>query len=163
MAALSWSPTPPCFACRWTVRGVTPDGRWATTIFDLREDRRHVAVYLATLAEFAVLIDMAAVRVLADTLTNGEACAVPALHPVHDSRLLGLRPTNTPDQPLWTSRPAVPTEPMELYLCLPRAPEMRIGYAGERLSDLHAVVAQIAESTRSPTASTPSRHDGPVR
>jgi hypothetical protein len=135
------------FAERWAVQGRTPDGDAATTIFDLMMDRRRVMVYPATVGTFAVLIDGSCVRMLADTATSGNACAVPAMHAIHGPRLLGLRPYDSPFEPTWTDRPndAPPYHgPMELYLAIPHA-EMRIVYRHERLQLLADTLTQIAD------------------
>ena len=127
MTRLAWSPTPPRFVRRWAVQGVKSDGNLATTIFDLLEYRRHVAVYPATVETFAVLIDRAAVHMLQSTLQSGTACAVPAWHAVHGDRLLGLRSIESK---------------VELYELLPHA-EITISYAGERLVALGNALAEI--------------------
>jgi hypothetical protein len=124
---LAWSPTPPRFVRRWAVQGAKRDGNLATTIFDLLEYRRHVAVFPATVETFAVLIDRAAIHMLLATLRSGDSCAVPAWHAVHGNRLLGLRSFE---------------EKVELYEVLPHA-EINISYAGERLLALGNVLTDI--------------------
>ena len=57
-------PCPPQFVHRRAVQGIKPTGDRATTIFDLRHDREHVAVYPATVDTFALLIDRAGVQTL---------------------------------------------------------------------------------------------------
>lgn len=124
---MKWSPTPPRFLRRWAVQGIKPDGNRATTIFDLLEDRRHLAVYPATLDTFAVLIDRDSVRVLLNTINSHDACAVPAWHAVHGARLLGLSPHHGG---------------MELYVLLPQR-EIHIHYTGARLDALTRTVSAI--------------------
>lgn len=145
-----WSPTNPAFVRRWAVQGRTPGGDAATTIFDLLSDRRHVAIYPATVDTFAVLIDHASVEILLSTLDFCDACAVPAWHSVHGDRLLGLRPFQSPHEPPWTNRPADAPPyrgPMELYVHLPKE-KIHIVYRHDQLFALRTVLAEIVESTR---------------
>lgn len=148
---MAWQPTPPRFLRRWAIQGVRPAGDRATTIFDLREDRAHVAVYPATVDTFALLIDRAAVYMLLTTLESGNACAVPGIHPLHGQRLLGLRPYDQPHaQPAWTDRPADAPPyhgPMELYVHLP-GDHMIIIYGRDRLLSLHEALTEILGSMR---------------
>lgn len=141
-----WSPSPPRYLRRWGVQGVKPDGGTATTIFDLREDREHVAVYPATVDTFALLIDQAGVRMLLTTAESGNACAVPGIHALHGERLLGLHPHEPLHaEPSWTNRPAdAPAYhgPMELYVHLPDD-QIHIIYRHDRLLSLQDTLTEI--------------------
>lgn len=142
----SWTPCPAQFLRRWAVQGARPEGDRATTIFDLRHDRAHVAVYPATVDTFALLIDRAGVEMLLTTVESRNACTVPGMHAVHGPRLLGLRPYDTPHaEPAWTDRPADAPPyggPMALFVHLPNE-EIRIIYGRERLRDLQAALTEI--------------------
>jgi hypothetical protein len=124
---MTWSPTPPRFVRRWAVQGIKPDGNRATTIFDLLGDRRHIAVYPATVETFAVLIRHDSVRLLLSTINSRDAVAVPAWHAVHGARLLGLSPHQGG---------------VELYVLLPQQ-EMHIRYVEERLDALTSSLSDI--------------------
>lgn len=133
---------------RWAVQGRKPNGDTATTIFDLQHDHHHVMVYPATVHTYAVTIDTAGVRLLADTATTGNACAVPANHTTHGRRLLGLRPYDSPHEPSWLDRPADTPPylgPMELYLALPRD-EIHIVYRHDRAHLLATTLTEIAHT-----------------
>lgn len=132
---------------RWAVQGRKPNGDNATTIFDLRHDRRHVVVYPATVDTYAVTVTAAAVRMLATTASAGTACAVPADHVTHGRRLLGLRPYQSAHEPSWLNRPADAPPypgPMELYVVLP-GDEIHIVYRHERLRQLTDTLAEITD------------------
>jgi len=133
---------------RWAVQGRKPNGDNATTIFDLRHDRRHVVVYPATVDTYTVTIAAPAVRMLATTASSGTACAVPAEHPTHGRRLLGLRPYQSAHEPSWLNRPADAPPypgPMELYVVLPDN-EIHIVYRHDRLHLLAATLTEIANA-----------------
>lgn len=117
----------PKFVSRWTIQGRKPDGQPASTIFDILDDHRRVAVYPATLDTFAVVIDRSAVEVLHSTLETRDSCAVPARHATHGDRLLGLHPGSSS---------------MELYLILPDN-EIHIIYADTQLHALHTALTEI--------------------
>jgi hypothetical protein len=132
---------------RWAVQGRKPNGDNATTIFDLRHDRRHVVVYPATVDTYAVTIAGPAVRMLATTASSGTACAVPAEHATHGQRLLGLRPYQSAHEPSWLNRPAdAPpySGPMDLYLVLPDD-EIHIVYRHDQLFLLTTILAEITD------------------
>ncbi len=120
---------------RWAAQGRKPNGDNATTIFDLLPDRRHVAVYPATVDTFAVIVAAPGVRMLAATASSGEACAVPAEHATHGRRLLGLRP--------YPPAHELP-QPMELYVVLPDA-EIHIVYGHDQLRPLIAALTEITD------------------
>lgn len=129
---------------RWAVQGRKPNGDNATTIFDLRHDRRHVVVYPATVDTYAVTIEASGVHMLAATASSGTACAVPAEHTRYGRRLLGLRPY----QSSWTNRPADAASypgPMELYVALPDD-EIHIVYAHDQLRLLTNTLTEISEA-----------------
>ncbi|MFC4856695.1 hypothetical protein [Actinophytocola glycyrrhizae] len=133
---------------RWAVQGGKPDGDNATTIFDLRHDRRHVVVYPATVDTYAVTVTASAIRMLATTAISGTACAVPADHAVHGRRLLGLRPYQSAHEPSWLNRPADAPPypgPMELYVVLP-GDEIHIVYRHDRLHLLTSVLTEIVDT-----------------
>ncbi|MFL6140380.1 MAG: hypothetical protein ACJ72N_00730 [Labedaea sp.] len=151
MAYPRWSPSPPRFVWRRAVQGVKPDGGTATTIFDLREDRAHVAVYPATVGTYALLIDGAGMRMLLSTAESRDACAVPGIHAVYGERLLGLCPYDPPHaESAWIDRPAdapLYQDPMELYVRLPRG-EIHIIYRRDRMLALREVVAEVVSLMR---------------
>jgi len=130
MTRLAWSPTPPRFVRRWAVQGRKPDGDLATTIFDLLEYRRHVAIFPATVETFAVRIDREAMRMLLATLQAGGNCAVPAWHAIHGDRLFGLRSID---------------DRVELYESIPDG-EINISYRNERLLALGHTFIEIVEA-----------------
>jgi hypothetical protein len=146
-----WSPCPPQFVHRRAVQGVKPTGDRATTIFDLRADRKHVAVYPATVDTFAMLTDRAGVALLVAAIESGNSCAVPGIHAVHDRQLLGLRPYGGP----YTGRSQtgllpdmfLNRGPMELYVHLPDA-QIHIIYGCDRLPALHDSLTQLIRLMR---------------
>lgn len=149
-AGFGWSEGVPRFACRWIVKGETPDYAFRSTIFDLLPDRRQFVVYPAAVGTFAIRLDRAAVEMLAATLETGDACAVAGVHPVHGRRLLGLRPYSAPHEPCWTNRPVDAPRylgPVELYVDLP-GQGIRVVYRRERLFALAETFAEIVRSLR---------------
>lgn len=151
MTRTLWSPIPPQYLRRWAVQGVKPNGDRATTIFDLRKDREHVAVYPATVDTFAMLINHSAVQTLLTTIEPRNTCTVPGTHAIHGQRLLGLRPYDTPHaEPSWPDRPAdAPSYqgPMELYVHLPNQ-QIHIIYGNQGLTALHDALTQILDHIR---------------
>lgn len=150
-AGFGWTQGVPRFACRWTVKATTPDLASCTTIFDLLPNRRHLAVYPAAVCTYAVRLDSAGIDMLSDTLESRDACAVPALHPVHGKRLLNLRPATMPYEPRWTDRPTTAPPyrgPMELALELPGDIAIRILFWRERLLALTETLSEIQQSLR---------------
>ncbi len=145
-AGFGWAEGVPRFACRWTIKANTHDLQWCTTIFDLLPGRAHVAVYPGAVSTYAVRLDRAGIDMLADTLESRDACAVPALHPVHGARLLALRPCVMPHEPPWTNRPADAPPyrgPMELAIDLPRDAGIRVLFFNERVPVLTETLAEI--------------------
>ena len=135
-----WKPCPPHYVRRWAVQGVKPGGDLATTIFDLRYGRAHVAIYPATVDTFALLIDRAAVDLLATTVESRNACAVMGMHALHGPRLLGLRPYQLPH--------TEPSQgPLELYVHLPND-QIHIIYGRERLAALQDALTEIISLMR---------------
>jgi hypothetical protein len=147
MAQMLWSPCPPEYLRRWAVQGVKPEGGWATTIFDLRKDREHVAVYPATVDTFAMLIDHTGVQTLLTAIESRNACTVPGTHAIHGHRLIGLRPCDAPhaERP-WIDHPAdAPSYqgPMELYVHLPNKQQIHILYGRQGLTAVHDALTKI--------------------
>lgn len=137
---------PPGIARRWTVIGHTLDHWECTTIIDLPagEDDR-ILIHPAAVTTYSVAISRKSARMLMHTMESGDACTVPAEHPTHGSRLLGLRPITLPNEIPWTERPADAPPylgPMELYLRLPDA-QIAIIFRHERLLRLATILAEI--------------------
>lgn len=137
---------PPGIARRWAVVGHTHD-RWeCTTLFDLpAEDQHRVIVHPAAVDKYTVELRRPSIEMLIRTIESGDACAVPATHPVHGERLLGLRPITLTNEPSWTDRPAdAPAYlgPMELYLRVPDA-QIAIIFRRERLLKLATILAEL--------------------
>jgi hypothetical protein len=130
-------PAPHGFICRWITQATTPDSHPCTTIFDLTETRTHVLVQPSTIDKFSLLIDADAIRVLLETIDNNAACAVPAHHPTHGTRLLGLRPHD----PNWTNTPPRPG-PVTLYIHLPND-EIQVVFGDHHLTRLRDTLAEI--------------------
>jgi hypothetical protein len=124
----NWKPVPPKFVRRWAIQGRRPNGLFTTTIFDVIQDRQHVAVYPATLETFAVLIDNFAVKLLNAAAQSNDPAVVPAWHAIHGDRLLGLTPHDH--------------EVMSLYVTLPKD-KIEIVYAKERLAALRRAFADL--------------------
>ena len=141
-----WTPCPPQFVHRRAVQGVKPTGDRATTIFDLRHDREHVAVYPATVDTFALLIDRAGVEALLAALESRTTCAVRGIHATHGRQLLGLRVCDRPhaEFPLIGPLPDARSGGglVELSVNLPGA-DVRILYGPEQCVILRDVLAQI--------------------
>jgi hypothetical protein len=137
---------PPGIVRRWSVIGRKADHSECTTIFDLPTyDRTHVIIHPGGVTTFTVTITRSAIRILLDTIESGTACTVPATHPVHGQRLLGLRPVSLPNEPAWTDRQAeAPPSigPMELYVHLPDA-KIEIIYHRNQLIHLATTLAVI--------------------
>ena len=139
---------PPGVAHRWSVTGHTIDHWECTTIFDLpADDRARLVVHPGAVSRYTVRLDRAGVRMLLDTIASGEACAVPAKHPIHGDRLLGLRPITLPHDVPWTNRPADAPPyfgPMELYLQLPDA-QIEIIFERNRLLRLAGALSMALD------------------
>jgi hypothetical protein len=137
---------PPGVSRRWSVIGHKSDHGECTTILDVPDDdRAHVVLHPGGVTAYTVRIARPAIQVLLDTIESGNACAVPATHPVHGGRLLCLRPATLPNEPPWTDRPADASPyfgPMELYLRLPGA-EFSVIFRRERLLRLATALAEI--------------------
>lgn len=105
--------------------GRKPNGDTATTTFEPVPGPQVVT----TVDTLTVTLAASAVRMLAATVVADTACAVPAEHPTHGTRLLGLRPSPGPGQ-------------AELYLTLPDA-ESHIVHSRHSLS---AALAELADA-----------------
>ncbi|MGQ0840448.1 hypothetical protein [Actinokineospora sp.] len=128
----------PVFAVRWTVTGRTPDGGNCTTIFDLALDRGHLIVYPAAVGDFALSLDLDAVRMLLSIVEARSAGMVPGLHPLCGYWLLGVAPYSSSVEPEWTDRAADAPPylgPIELYVRLPDK-EIHIIYRTDRYQAL---------------------------
>jgi len=141
---------PPGVARRWSVVGRKADHSQCTTIFDLpTNDRGHAIIHPGGVTTYTVTIARSAIEVLLDTIESGAACTVPATHPVHGRRLLGLRPVSLPNEPAWTDRrPDAPPSPgpMELYVHLPDA-RIEVIFHRNQLTHLATTLAVIFSVT----------------
>lgn len=131
---------------RWSIPGRRADDSECTTDFDLpANDREHVVIHPGGVTTYTVTIARPAIHMLLDTIESGNACAVPADHPVHGPRLLGLRPVTPPNEPSWTDRPADAEPchgPMELYVRLPDT-QVSVVFGRKQLTLLAATLAVI--------------------
>jgi hypothetical protein len=125
------------FCRRWVVQARTPACSPCTTVFDLKDDHRHVMVRPTLDDTFSILIDAESVRVLLRTIDDHGACAIPGQHARDGTWLLGLRPCT----PGWTDHPPQPG-PLELYVLLPDD-EIHVIYPLDQLPTLHATLTEI--------------------
>jgi hypothetical protein len=127
----------PEFACRWCVKGITPDFWNSTTIFDLSVDRRTITVYPGGSDRHTVLLDRTLVTRLHEFLVDDAPVMVTGLRIDGYRRQLGFRPYQLP---------IAPTGPVEMFVHVPTKADVQVIYHKESLIALRETFAEMADA-----------------